>query len=1208
MIPAAFSCQSRTKRRRGKQAHWSRLEFLERRTLLTGNVQVQLLAGNAFLTGDSGNNSVEIVADSNNIVVRGLDGTTINGGPDVFTLSVGSTTFAGSLTAFLGAGNDLLKVGAQVSISGAVTLDGGAGNDSIGITGSTLGGGLTIRGGSGIDTISLQNSSVARSAFIYSSGAATINVSNSTIGDWLHVHTGSGADDIVLDGATVNGWTLFDTGSGDDDIVIRNSTINDRLDVFAGRGDDVAFFDGATVTGQASLWMQQGNDSVQIQGTSSFHKRLLYGGLLGRDSVEIVPPATVAKLKRLGKVGSQVSDSLIEARITNATTGAIAKAAAARAIFNPSLTLVVAADSVSESAGAEATTLTVTRIGSTASALQLALTSSNPSRATVPATATIPSGASSVTVPISSIDNAIADPDVVVTFTAVATGWNSGSDVLTVVNDDIATLTVSANPSTVSESSGAAAVTFTVSRNTSDNSQPLTVSLLSNKTNRLTVAASVVIPANASSATFTGSTVNNALVDGSAVVSISATATGFTGGQVEVTVTDDDVATLTVTSSVATVAENAANGAVNYTVSRNTADLTQPLTVNLTSGTPARLTVPETVIIPANASSVTFAGSPVNNTIADGTSQVVVSATAAGFVNGQATVTVTDDDADTQPRLTANVSAVSVSEGAAPGTVKLNITRLNSDNSQALTVAIILSDNSRISAPATATIPAGESSVVVDLSTIDNTIVDGSLLVTFSASATGFNVAQTIVMVTDDEIAAVSLNLQSTSVPETIGTLPGTVSLGVVFNSDQVVNLEYSNSAILSGPPSILIPAGASNVPVEFSVSRASTVGPAVEAHIRAFSAVAGEQIVSVTISDSDTLSLTTDISANTYEQSNGTVITRGTVFTIQGVTLPGAIITVDRDGDGQFDDGTTTAAEDGTYSVDITLIHDAVNNGANLIVVKADSGTDSSDAQVNVHLAIGTVIRFQTNLGTWDTELLDTDAPVTVQNFLNYAGATAYDDLIVHRNVQTLVVQAGAFTVSDGRLTAVPTNTPIQNEFNAANSNLRGTLSMAQLGGQPNSGTSQWFFNTADNSSLDNALHTVFGRVIGTGMTVVDQINAVTPRDLRTLYGSSALGEVPLLQFSPANTQLTGTASLSTGSAILTGTGTLFSTELQTGDSILVGTRTYFVESIESNTSLTLSAVSPETGASFNILKDVVPNDTDFIVFSDIGEILSLI
>ena len=156
----------------------------------------------------------------------------------------------------------------------------------------------------------------------------------------------------------------------------------------------------------------------------------------------------------------------------------------------------------------------------------------------------------------------------------------------------------------------------------------------------------------------------------------------------------------------------------------------------------------------------------------------------------------------------------------------------------------------------------------------------------------------------------------------------------------------------------------------------------------------------------------------------------------------------------------------------------------------------------------------FNTNLGDIKVELASAAAPVTVQNFMSYVNAAAgsnYDGTFFHRSINNFIVQGGGFYVPvDGLATPVPTQPPIVNEFGI--SNTRGTIAMAKLGGDPDSATNQWFFNTADNSAnLDNQNggFTVFGTVTS-GMEVVDAIEALPAFDLDG-PGSATFDNVPL-------------------------------------------------------------------------------------------------
>jgi cyclophilin family peptidyl-prolyl cis-trans isomerase len=145
---------------------------------------------------------------------------------------------------------------------------------------------------------------------------------------------------------------------------------------------------------------------------------------------------------------------------------------------------------------------------------------------------------------------------------------------------------------------------------------------------------------------------------------------------------------------------------------------------------------------------------------------------------------------------------------------------------------------------------------------------------------------------------------------------------------------------------------------------------------------------------------------------------------------------------------------------------------------------------------AFATTVRMQTSLGVIDIELMDTAAPATVANFLSYVASGAYVNSFIHRSVPGFIIQGGGYgwDSSVNRVYNIPANAPVVNEFSSSRSNLRGTIAMAKLGGNPNSATNQWFFNLADNSAnLDgqNGGFTVFGQVVGDGMQVVDAIAA---------------------------------------------------------------------------------------------------------------------
>ena len=144
--------------------------------------------------------------------------------------------------------------------------------------------------------------------------------------------------------------------------------------------------------------------------------------------------------------------------------------------------------------------------------------------------------------------------------------------------------------------------------------------------------------------------------------------------------------------------------------------------------------------------------------------------------------------------------------------------------------------------------------------------------------------------------------------------------------------------------------------------------------------------------------------------------------------------------------------------------------------------------------IADATIVEFQTVMGDFEVNLFDSDTPETVTNFLEYVNNGAYTNSVYHRSVPGFIVQGGGFFYDMALpLETIPSNPPVINE--PVFSNVRGTIAMAKLSGDPDSATSQWFFNLADNSAnLDsqNEGFSVFGQVVGDGMDVIDAIAAL--------------------------------------------------------------------------------------------------------------------
>jgi cyclophilin family peptidyl-prolyl cis-trans isomerase len=146
-------------------------------------------------------------------------------------------------------------------------------------------------------------------------------------------------------------------------------------------------------------------------------------------------------------------------------------------------------------------------------------------------------------------------------------------------------------------------------------------------------------------------------------------------------------------------------------------------------------------------------------------------------------------------------------------------------------------------------------------------------------------------------------------------------------------------------------------------------------------------------------------------------------------------------------------------------------------------------------------VVTMHTSLGDVLIRLNQKAAPRTVSNFVDYVLTKHYDGTIIHQIDAGYALIGGTYT---DKLVQKPVRYPIANESANGLKNRRGTIAMLRNPADPNSATSQYFINLADNPKLDRtgdkpeeAGYCVFGEVIQ-GLDVLEKISQVRTADVK--------------------------------------------------------------------------------------------------------------
>ena len=512
----------------------------------------------------------------------------------------------------------------------------------------------------------------------------------------------------------------------------------------------------------------------------------------------------------------------------------------------------------------------------------VALSSSDPGACGVASSVTIPVGSwsSGVNVSITGVDDAdTANESCTITtgdITSTDGDYDSldGADVVdvavSVADDDVPILSLNVSPKSFGEGAGTSAAIGTVSR--SITSGAVTITLSSSDPSEATVPVSVMLGDGVASMTFAVDAVDDTLVDGDQSVTLTASATGYSADTAGVTVTDDDIPTLTLSVSPKIFGENDGGSAATGTVSRNTTS--GAVTISLSSSDTSETTVPASVTLGDGVASTTFAVAAVDDTLVDGDQSVTLTASATGYSDGTTTLTVTDDDS---LALTLSVSPTSVSEGAgtsaATGTVSRNTT------SGAITVTLSSSDPSEATVPASVTLGDGVASTTFAVAAVDDTLVDGDQSVTLTASATGYSDGTTTLTVTDDDSLALTLSVSPTSVSEGAGTSAATGTVSRNTTSGAItVTLSSSDPSEATVPASVTLSDGVASTTFAVAAVDDTVVDGDQSVTLTASATGYSDGTTTLTVTDDDSLALTLSVSPTSVSEGAGTSAATGMV------------------------------------------------------------------------------------------------------------------------------------------------------------------------------------------------------------------------------------------------------------------------------------------------------------------------------------------
>ena len=378
----------------------------------------------------------------------------------------------------------------------------------------------------------------------------------------------------------------------------------------------------------------------------------------------------------------------------------------------------------------------VARSGHTDTRQTVTLTKqSGDSRLTLPKTVAIPQGLSTAWFDISFLDNDLLDDDSLFIIQAAVSGYEAVRQTLQMSDNDQRKLTLTASPSSLSEGDN-----FTLTVKTEKTMpRPITVKLTAEHPERLLMAETVTIAANATTAETVVSVVDNEVIDLSASLAIKGFADNHQPGECLIMVNDNDMPAIDLELSASAVSENAISPAAVATL-RRTTHTDREVTILLSCPSDDIVFSTNKITMKEGETEKQFSINVKDNDQVDGTRQAAITAavrvascncsadtTTVGSVTK--TLEITDDEGAC---LSITSSRASIVNGSG-NTVTLTISR-NTSTKKTLAVTLSSDNDAVVTYPHNITIPANAASTEVTVTIKEDATTDAKT-VAFTAEA-----------------------------------------------------------------------------------------------------------------------------------------------------------------------------------------------------------------------------------------------------------------------------------------------------------------------------------------------------------------------------------------------------------------------------------------------------------------------------------------